>query len=294
VRHGESRWNAAKKAKRYDKMMKEHDHPLNEKGYQQALELQEAIKTAMTLGWSGDNTSLSAQAAAARHLINCELFWASPLTRALQTALVALEPLLQGRRLELKANVREKKNWGGLDSIGRVCGVMCHQRALEELRELDQDSGGPGPAEVAKLGKIQVDPLEVQEEWWSDGAESDKNLGDRLDEFLDQIQHAPQNKIVVVAHSHLFRNLFKRYLHPCFCMRAPDVALRLQSTSIPNGTVLNCTMDFSLREGGAPYVIKDVQELTLGKAKKDKKEKEKDKEKEKEKEKGQRLKTASA
>ena len=35
IRHGESKWNAAKKAKRYDKMMKEHDHPLNEKGYKQ-------------------------------------------------------------------------------------------------------------------------------------------------------------------------------------------------------------------------------------------------------------------
>lgn len=240
VRHGESRWNAAKKAKRYDKMMKEHDHPLNEKGYQQALELQEAIRVAQSLGWSGDNASLSPQAAAARHLIGCEAFWASPLTRALQTALIALEPLLQSssppRRLDLKANVREKKNWGGLDSIGRVCGVMCHQRALEELRELDADSGGPSAAEVAKLSKIQVDPLEAQEEWWADGVESDKNLEARLHEFLDQIQHAPQSRIVVVAHSHLFRNIFKRFLHPCFCLRAPDVALRLQTTSIPNGT----------------------------------------------------------
>jgi len=296
IRHGESRWNAAKKKKRYDKMLKEQDHPLNEIGYQQALELQDAIRNAMVLGHA-DTKKLNPQAAAAKQLVDCEAFWTSPLTRALQTALVVLEPLLQGRHLELKANVRERKNWGGLDSIGRVTGVMCHQRALEELRELDEHEGGPDKADVEKFAKLQVDPLEVQEEWWCDGVESDKDMEKRLLEFLDQIQHAPQSRIVVVAHSHLFRSIFKKFLHPCYCMRAPDVALRLQSTSIPNGTVLNCTMDFSLREGGSPFVIKDVKELSMGTAKLKKKqikEKEKDKEKEKEKEKNPRLRTQMA
>ena len=39
----------------------------------------------------------------------------------------------------------------------------------------------------------QIDPLEVQEEWWSKAdKESDKDMEKRLLEFLDQIQHAPQ------------------------------------------------------------------------------------------------------
>lgn len=36
VRHGESKWNAAKKAKNVYAMVREHDHPLNEEGYRQA------------------------------------------------------------------------------------------------------------------------------------------------------------------------------------------------------------------------------------------------------------------
>ena len=72
-------------------------------------------------------------------------------------------------------------------------------------------------------------------------------------------------------------------------MRAPDVALRLQSTSIPNGTVLHCTMDFSLREGGAPFVIKDVKELSMGTAKLKKKQIKEKGDKEKEKGKNPRL-----
>ena len=47
--------------------------------------------------------------------MNAEAFWCSPLTRAVQTALVGLEPVLRmpGKRLELKINAREKKSRGG-------------------------------------------------------------------------------------------------------------------------------------------------------------------------------------
>ena len=41
--------------------------------------------------------------------------------------------------------------------------------------------------------RLQIDPLEVQEEWWSKAdKESDKDMEKRLLEFLDQVQHAPQ------------------------------------------------------------------------------------------------------
>ena len=55
-----------------------------------------------------------------RALVGCTTLWASPLTRALQTAMLSLQPLLEqpGAVLELKQNARERKNWGGLDSIG--------------------------------------------------------------------------------------------------------------------------------------------------------------------------------
>ena len=36
VRHGESKWNAAKRSMNVYQMVKDHDHPLNEAGYRQA------------------------------------------------------------------------------------------------------------------------------------------------------------------------------------------------------------------------------------------------------------------
>ena len=38
--------------------------------------------------------------------------------------------------LELKANAREKKNFGGRDTIGTVCGDECGARALGKLTQL--------------------------------------------------------------------------------------------------------------------------------------------------------------
>lgn len=268
VRHGESKWNAAKRSKKFYSMVKEHDHPLNEKGYGQARELQKELRRVMT---NADGNAASTSDAASDHkqealeaMVAAEALWASPLTRALQTALVGLEPLLTrpGAVLQLRANVREKKNWGGLDSIGRVVGVQCRERAVAELSELDVTEGGPTPTEVKKLRQIQVDHTEAAEAWWSEGVETEKEVDQRLGELLYQIQHSTASTIIVVAHSHLFRAIFKRFLHPTVFHRHAKLAQRLQTQSVPNGTVLDCEMAFNC----PPFVLKNVRELTLGEA----------------------------
>ena len=128
IRHGESKWNAAKKAHNVYKMAREHDHPLNEAGYRQAFALQAAIRAALAQPASDGSEPTTAQSIGL-----AGAFWASPLTRAVQTAITALQPILTqpGVTLELKLNAREKKNFGGLDSIGRVCGNQCLERGEE-------------------------------------------------------------------------------------------------------------------------------------------------------------------
>ena len=44
VRHGESKWNAAKRDKNLFNLVKEHDHALTEAGYLQALVLQHGLR----------------------------------------------------------------------------------------------------------------------------------------------------------------------------------------------------------------------------------------------------------
>ena len=188
VRHGESKWNAAKRGHNVYKMVREHDHPLNETGYRQALSLQTALRNALAASSAASSSNGSggnngAGASAAQLMAGAEAYWASPLTRALQTAIVGLSPILSqpGKTLELKLNAREKKNFGGLDSIGRVCGAQCYPRALAELRALDANDGGPTASELMDLSRLQVDPTEVEEEWWNEGAEDSESLTSRLD-----------------------------------------------------------------------------------------------------------------
>lgn len=255
IRHGESKWNAAKRGHNVYKMVREHDHPLNEQGYCQALSLQQAIRSALGGSETSNGPSSLQQMAQAGAL------WASPLTRAMQTAIVALEPILTstGGVLELKLNVREKKNFGGLDSIGRVCGNECYTRALAELRSLDASEGGPSEADMSRVSDLRVDPVEVMEEWWSEGAEDSKSLGERMHELIYQLEHASADVIIVVGHSHYFRALFSRFLHPAFFARDPGLAKTLQTKSVPNCTVLDCDIDFSLR----PYPIRHVNMITV-------------------------------
>ena len=66
--------------------------------------------------------------------------------------------------MELKINARERKNWGGLDSVGRVVGAQCRQRALSELRGLEVLSD----SEMRKVNELSVVAQEVSEPWWSE------------------------------------------------------------------------------------------------------------------------------
>ena len=46
IRHAESKWNAAKRDKNVYKMVRQHDHPINEHGYKQAASLQARLTAA--------------------------------------------------------------------------------------------------------------------------------------------------------------------------------------------------------------------------------------------------------
>eukprot|EP00966_Prymnesium_polylepis_P231792 5362487-Prymnesium_polylepis.2 len=81
-------------------MLGDTDHPLNQQGRTQAEGLQ---------------ASLSAGGSDADALMASELVMCSPLTRAVQTCLIGLAPMLTQRPdvpLLLNPNLREKRNFG--------------------------------------------------------------------------------------------------------------------------------------------------------------------------------------
>ena len=73
---------------------------------------------------------------------------------------------------------------------------------------------------------------QVEEEWWTKGADAEKHesMEERMDELLYQTEHCPSDKIVIVGHSHFYRELFRRHIHPAYYQRDAEFCRFLQVT----------------------------------------------------------------
>lgn len=128
IRHAESRWNAAKENVHFTAMYREHDHGISEKGREQAETLRKAIlSTAVVDGddWTGRFWSAG-------------MIVTSPLTRAIQTAVISLRDVLAGGGGELIClrAAREKRELGGVDAVGVATGDDIRQHVQQELAVL--------------------------------------------------------------------------------------------------------------------------------------------------------------
>jgi broad specificity phosphatase PhoE len=149
-------------------------------------------------------------------LATADAVWCSPLTRALQTCLVGLKPLLLGRGLavQLRKNAREPQHLTDLNSRGVEMGAAAMlRRATDKLREvMGERADSP---ELADLEGAPVESVEVEERWWDESAsETGAQLALRLDELMRQIQYAPYEKIVLVTHGSIIAGLLAAHLAP--------------------------------------------------------------------------------
>eukprot|EP00299_Pterocystis_sp_00344_P011212 c5188_g1_i1.p1 GENE.c5188_g1_i1~~c5188_g1_i1.p1 ORF type:complete len:632 (+),score=159.57 c5188_g1_i1:25-1920(+) len=234
IRHGESKWNRAMMEKDIYALLSSTDHPLNERGVAQAEQLQQTVLREQFYTNSGQLKDPLIE-----DFINAEVVFSSPLTRAIQTALISTTPILHKlERLVLMPNAREKRNLGGQDSSGKVTGQAIRDRAMAELAKV-----GYKPEIFRDLG-ISIDTDEVDHHWWDSIKESKIALQQRLDEFMNQIRWLPQNRIILVGHSHFFREIFRNYLHPSFALSNPELASNLCSHVIENCGVACLKLDF--------------------------------------------------
>ena len=240
VRHGESVWNKAQKDKDAVAMLSTVDHPLNEAGKEQA----EGLRTALCEG-------VDRCADDALELMKAQAVWSSPLTRALETCLIALQPLIVQRSgpgcngtrggggggaatggaaeaaggeaaaaaavepltVALNPNLREKRNFGGKDSSGKWCGDALSEGVHSELDKLFADDEATAKA----LSAVPLDLSQVQNRWWLGSKESEQHVGERIEELVSQVRFSPHSSIVLVGHSHYFREVLRRCRSPAGC-----------------------------------------------------------------------------
>ena len=236
VRHGESVWNKAQADKRVDKMLADVDHPLNATGRAQA----ETLLAALHAG--GPH---------ADELLRAEAVMCSPLTRALQTCLIGLQPLLlpagegaAARVVDLNPNLREKRNAGGKDSSGKWTGEALTAGVHTELDKLLADA----PDRAAALKSVPLTLGHVQNKWWLGSAESVELVKERIAEALCQLRFADARSQVLVGHSHYFREIFRHFAaEGCVLKDAAGGALpteEMRAKKLSNAGVVRCVLDF--------------------------------------------------
>mmetsp|Transcript_19118 Transcript_19118/g.49016 ORF Transcript_19118/g.49016 Transcript_19118/m.49016 type:complete len:497 (+) Transcript_19118:169-1659(+) len=244
LRHGESVWNRAQAQRRLDEMAKTTDHPLSATGRQQAEDLCSRL------------ASSSSAAKDVEDMRRPDVVFVSPLIRAVQTAVIALGPLMTqpGGQKEflLMANAREKQNFGGLDTKSTKLGVEILRRTQDRLR---QAYANQGSRTLDVFSDLRYDVQEVEDRWWCEGkSESKAQLNERLQEFMTQLLFSPHQTIVVVGHSHFFRAVCSGYLSDEFWEREPELAGQLAKRKLNNCGVARLELDPLRGLDGGPIV----------------------------------------
>jgi len=164
---------------------------------------------------------------------------------ALATGLATKAPHLRCAAVVLNPNLREKRNFGGKDSSGKWISDALREGVHDALRTLYADS----PDIVEKLVGVELDLASVRNKWWLGSAESEGHVVDRIDDMLNQVHFNTSKSVVLVGHSHYFREVMRHFrAEACALSDSGGESLdptQLKSKKLSNAGVIKCELDFS-------------------------------------------------
>ena len=239
IRHGESKWNEATEQHSVGGLMG-NDHPLNSTGIDQALNFHNV--------WTTKNNTNETMTDAEQGFLKAERVIASPLTRAIQTAVLTCHghQHLGGKgnkNLVLKRNLREKKNKAlSLDTVGQAVGDGIAKRVLEQLIE---EKWKEDP-ETAQKYMQTIDYNDCNSTWWTGISHGDSKgmLTSRYDELWAFLKYMKEKSAVLVGHSLFFREMQQRYLDEEYCGQDKKFTDRLKAHKLDNASCLYIRVRF--------------------------------------------------
>ena len=231
LRHGESQWNEAQANRNPVKMFGKFDHALTAEGLEQADRL--ARRIARTPQWKEERRAFE----------RCTIIYCSPLTRALQTCLVALRdhPCLRasGKGVTLVPACRELcYPVGGFDSIRGTTGSEILRRAVRRAKKVAPKT----QLKSISRGTVKVDVSEAEEDWW--GPEGPRAVTDRMQAFVDRLRTSEDDDIIVVGHSLFFRTVFDNFASSDAKARDETLA-HLSRKKLKNAAIARVTLNCS-------------------------------------------------
>ena len=213
IRHGESLWNEAQGERNVLGLL-QFDHGLSRTGIDQCR--------ALNVAWR--EADADALTPLEKEFIRCPIVMCSPLTRCVQTALLALHSheTLRKNGVVLQRNLREvKSTLGSLDTVGVEVGAQnIKQRAKECLLKECHGSNHATPPPLTEADiRARVDPVELRSNdvaskgWTPRGRyESEGSLRARTRALMGTLRHLPARSAILVGHSLLFRELLRSCL----------------------------------------------------------------------------------
>jgi len=255
IRHGSSMWNEAEANMRYDKMVGV-DHPLNKDGVQQCTDLNDT--------WRSSGAWRHKVEKGDKGFEGASLILVSPLTRAVQTALVALHshPTLRDRGLRLQRSMREVKNTlASLDTIGdKIGGDDIKAKACQCLADVGVTKT---ETSLAWARDVVFDENDVLSNWWTtkSGLDCDTDVEERLADFMSTVQFVPEASIICVGHSLFFRELMRHYIAKGSRLELsqPDLVEGLRTQKMANAACLRVDVFFPQPEVcGGPAPVPEI------------------------------------
>jgi broad specificity phosphatase PhoE len=247
IRHGESKWNESQSGKDIKGMVSQYDHELTQNGIQQAQSFNQKWKNLQ----STKNINSEENNKHIETFLSAESIYVSPLTRAIETAMLTCEshPAM-GKGITLLRNIREIKNFGSFDTVGKYEG----DEIVSNVRKIVQNDIG------ADFGTaINFNINDAYGPWWTplEVKENHDDVHARFIDLWNYLHYGTDAEIIIlVGHSHFFRHMMKDYMSKEFKSREPAWTKKLESCKLDNGAGMLVTVDWLPNE--AEPVISDA------------------------------------
>ena len=245
IRHGESKWNEGEKTLNCGLMLGV-DHALNQTGVEQAVSFNAKWKDFERNRNDVPNARLRNLQSA---FLAAERVFSSPLTRALETALLAcqdhkaLDPSRGGQELTLLRNLREKKNGAmSFDTVGKATGQKIMVRVREELLK----TPGISSQTVDVVTSPSIGFNDCDSMWWTSAKRHDTSsrLAMRFNELWKTLKYVKERNAILVGHSLFFREMQRRCLGPNFKQKNPELSKCLLEKKLNNAACLYIKVRF--------------------------------------------------
>ena len=274
IRHGESEWNKATEDKSLFNLLKTRDHALTKEGAAQA--------TRFNKRWQ-EAAEKTPEAADTKSFLSASVCCSSPLTRAAETAMLALHnhPGLSPRNgLRLLRNLREMKNRASLDTVGTASGdTAIEKRVLTDLTRL---LGADFASEVMQPC-VAVD-CETPN-WWTrlPAKDTEADVVARLEELWGWMRFSPTvgvrsssgggggptsgshppKSAILVGHSLFFRAMLQHQLAAEVKQTHPENAAELMASKLENAGCLRMVVRWPAGVTDRPVACPAIVEASL-------------------------------